>query len=200
MCPTPLSRTAARIPVAARRKTSVHSGASARQRTNRSSQYKASSGIANQIKVEKTGQETGADFVAIPHNGAVSNGQMFSRLSFDGKPLSAGLANMRARWEPIYEVTQIKGDSETHPILSPDDEFADFETYAHALDAAAAAKGGEVAVTVKDGDYARQALRTGLELEDTTPRAATEAGKEAEPAGASVEEPPPVPARAAPSR
>jgi hypothetical protein len=63
-------------------------------------------------------------------------------------------------------VTQIKGDSETHPNQSPDDEFADYETYAHLLDAAGVAAGGEMKEVVAEGDYARRALRNGLAFEE----------------------------------
>ena len=89
--------------------------------------------------LQETSTASGADFISIPHNGNVSNGLMFSREDFEGNPITAQYAQLRARWEPIYEITQIKGDSETHPLLSPTDEFADFETYAHLLDAAAVA-------------------------------------------------------------
>ena len=115
--------------------------------------------------LEKTNKEVGSEIISIPHNGNVSNGLMFSRNDFNGKPITAGYAKLRARWEPIYEITQIKGDSETHPSQSPTDEFADFETYSHLLDAAGAAKGEEIATAVAEGDYARRALRNGLEFE-----------------------------------
>lgn len=107
----------------------------------------------------------GAELLAIPHNSNVSNGLMFSNNDFNGVPITTQYAKTRSRWEPVYEVTQIKGDSETHPKLSPDDEFADFETYAFLLDASGAAKGKKIREVVKAGDYARQALRTGLEQE-----------------------------------
>ena len=116
--------------------------------------------------LETTTSQTGAELIAIPHNGNVSNGLMFSRNDFNGKPIDAPYAKLRARWEPIYEVTQIKGDSETHPNQSPDDEFADFETYAHLLDAAGLASGAEMKEVVAEGDYARRALRNGLEFEE----------------------------------
>ncbi|NIM00023.1 MAG: DUF3604 domain-containing protein, partial [Acidobacteria bacterium] len=64
--------------------------------------------------------------LAIPHNGNLSNGLMFSPNARDGRPIDRAYAETRMRWEPIIEVTQIKGDGETHPLLSADDEFADF--------------------------------------------------------------------------
>ncbi len=115
--------------------------------------------------LDRTTSEHDVELIAIPHNANVSNGLMFSREDFLGEAIDTGYAAKRARWEPLYEVVQIKGDSETHPMLSPEDQFADFETYAHLLDAAGAASGAEVAEVVKEGDYARRGLRTGLELE-----------------------------------
>ena len=67
---------------------------------------------------------------AIAHNGNLSNGRMFPIIeSFTGKKIDLEYAQARARWEPIYEVTQIKGDGEAHPFLSPNDEFADYGTW-----------------------------------------------------------------------
>jgi hypothetical protein len=106
-------------------------------------------------------QNTGAEFLAIPHNGNLSNGRMFKVESFDGKPLSQELAALRARFEKIVEVTQIKGDSEAHPMLSPNDEFADYETWDRSnLDGTEAKKPGMI-----QSEYAREALKTGLKLE-----------------------------------
>ena len=72
-------------------------------------------------------QKTGGQVLAIPHNGNLSNGVMFALETASGKPLTKDYAAQRSRWEPLFEVTQIKGDSEMHPLLSPDDTFSDFE-------------------------------------------------------------------------
>ena len=75
-------------------------------------------------------QKTGGKLLAIAHNGNLSNGLMFDDVTLtDKKPLTRDYAERRMRWEPIYEVTQIKGDGEAHPSLSPSDEFADFGTW-----------------------------------------------------------------------
>jgi hypothetical protein len=71
-------------------------------------------------------QQTGGRVLAIPHNGNLSNGRMFETVDFAGKPLTKDYAERRARWEVLQEVMQTKGNSETHPTLSPNDEFADF--------------------------------------------------------------------------
>jgi hypothetical protein len=70
--------------------------------------------------------ETGGRILAIPHNGNLSNGLMFDDRTLSGKRLTRDYAERRNIWEPLYEVTQIKGDGETHPALSPNDEFADY--------------------------------------------------------------------------
>lgn len=111
--------------------------------------------------LERTSAATGAEFIAIPHNSNISKGYMFAETSLRGEPLSAADARTRLRWEPVVEVTQIKGDSETHPLFSPDDEFADFETYSYTFDV----QDGPPRTEPQRGDYIRQALQRGLALE-----------------------------------
>ena len=72
--------------------------------------------------------DTGGDVLAIAHNGNLSNGRMFPVAEAFGSRIDHRYAASRAMWEPLYEATQTKGDSEAHPLLSPNDEFADFET------------------------------------------------------------------------
>jgi hypothetical protein len=106
-------------------------------------------------------QQTGSEVLAIPHNGNLSNGRMFSVEAFDGKPLTKELATMRARFEPLIEATQIKGDSEAHPFLSPNDEFADYEKWDRSnLNGTEAKTPGMLQY-----EYAREALKNGLALE-----------------------------------
>jgi len=104
--------------------------------------------------------KTDAQVLAIPHNGNLSNGRMFSVKNFDGTPLNRELAELRARIEPLIEATQIKGDSEAHPFLSPDDEFADYETWDKAN-----LNGTELKeASMLQYEYTREALKTGLKL------------------------------------
>ena len=106
--------------------------------------------------------ETGAELLAIPHNGNLSNGRMFSVNKFDGTtPYDRELAELRARLEPIHEVTQIKGDSEAHPMLSPDDEFADHDTWDKSNLNGTEAKAPDMI----QYEYTREALKNGLALE-----------------------------------
>jgi hypothetical protein len=106
-------------------------------------------------------KRTGGEVLAIPHNGNLSNGRMFSVETFDGKPYTKELATLRARFEPIIEATQIKGDSEAHPALSPNDEFADYEKWDKAnLNGTEVKKPG-----MFQYEYSREALKTGLLLE-----------------------------------
>jgi hypothetical protein len=106
-------------------------------------------------------KDTGAEVLAIPHNGNLSNGRMFSVNTFNGKPLTREIAELRASLEPIIEVTQIKGDSEAHPMLSPNDEFADYETWDKSNLNGTEAKTPEML----QYEYTREALKTGLKLE-----------------------------------
>ncbi len=106
-------------------------------------------------------ERTGVEVLAIPHNGNLSNGRMFSVETFNGKPLTRELAELRAALEPVVEVTQIKGDGEAHPMLSPNDEFADYETWDRSnLDGTELKK-----PEMLQYEYAREALKTGLVLE-----------------------------------
>ncbi len=107
-------------------------------------------------------RKTGGDLLAIAHNGNLSNGMMFPLDSqSNGNPLDARYAQERDKWEPLYEATQMKGDGETHPFLSPDDEFADFETWdAGNLDMSEAKTDAMLA-----GEYARDGLKRGLQLQ-----------------------------------
>jgi len=107
-------------------------------------------------------EKTGGQVLAIAHNGNLSNGRMFPIIeSFTGKPIDREYAETRAQRERIYEVTQIKGDGEAHPFLSPNDEFANYERWDK----------GNLDLTVKkkpemlEFEYARSALRNGLKLE-----------------------------------
>ena len=108
--------------------------------------------------LDETSASTGADFIAIPHNSNISKGYMFDTETLRGQPLSAEYIAARSRWEKVTEVTQIKGDSETHPELSPRDAFADFETFDFYIQRDA------TPYVASQGDYIRSALRTGLEL------------------------------------
>jgi hypothetical protein len=105
-------------------------------------------------------KKTGGQVLAIPHNGNLSNGIMYSAETFGGKPMDRAYAEARIRHEPLMEVTQIKGDGETHPFLSPNDEFADFERWDVEF---------EKMTRVKDSllqfNYARSALKLGLKLD-----------------------------------
>lgn len=106
-------------------------------------------------------QTTGGRVLAIPHNGNLSNGKMFEPLTAAGQPISAEYARKRARWEPLYEVTQVKGDAETHPLLSPDDAYADYETW----DFGNTNLSEDKQPGMLRFEYARSALRLGLELQ-----------------------------------
>jgi hypothetical protein len=112
--------------------------------------------------LDKTKKETGADFVAIPHNSNISKGRMYASVDYEGRPIDADYARLRSTWETVAEVTQIKGASETHPILSPNDEFANFELYNRLIENRADAQHES---TPTQGDFVRGALKTGIEFE-----------------------------------
>lgn len=103
--------------------------------------------------------KTGGQVLAIPHNGNISNGLMFPILQENGEPLGADYIKTKARWEPITEVTQIKGDGETHAYLSPNDEFANYETWDFGN-----FKGVPKTKDMLEFEYARSALKNGLNL------------------------------------
>ncbi len=105
--------------------------------------------------------KTGGKVLALAHNGNLSNGIMFPiDAQYDGKRLDRAYVNQRALWEPLYEVTQIKGDGETHPFLSPNDEFADYETWDFGNFNPQTSKKDKMLA----GEYAREALKRGLQL------------------------------------
>ena len=108
---------------------------------------------------EKT---TNGDVLALAHNGNLANGIMFPETAqWNGRELDKEYVTERAKWEPMYEVTQIKGDGETHPFLSPNDEFADYETWDKGNLNLSQAKTKDML----KGEYARSALKLGLKLE-----------------------------------
>jgi hypothetical protein len=98
----------------------------------------------------------GSTLFAIPHNANASDGRMFELTKSDGKPIDAAYNATRSANEPLYEITQIKGTSETHPSLSPSDEFAGFEQWDYTLSA------DSERPTHRKGSFARQALLDGL--------------------------------------
>lgn len=100
----------------------------------------------------------GYESIAIPHNPNVSDGLMFRLQTYNGDPLDAAYAEQRMRNEPLVEVTQVKGTSETHPALSPNDEWADFEIYDRLL--------ASYEVSKTEGSYVREAYRNGLKLQE----------------------------------
>jgi hypothetical protein len=109
--------------------------------------------------LDQTSADTGADFIAIPHNSNISRGFMFPRdKTLRDKPIDADWVKARARWETAVEATQIKGDSETDPAVSPDDPFADFEAYPHYISAK------PIPWDPGRGDFVRSGLGLGLEL------------------------------------
>ena len=107
-------------------------------------------------------ERTGGRAFAIPHNGNLSNGLMFSDKDFSGKKMDRAYAEARIQWEPLMEISQIKGDGETHPLLSTEDEFADYETWdVSNIDGSAPKE-----EWMLQYEYARSALKLGLQLGD----------------------------------
>ncbi len=103
---------------------------------------------------------SGHEVMAIPHNSNVSDGRMFDSVTYDGSALTKAHSQQRLKNEPIVEMTQVKGTSETHPALSPNDEFADFEIYDKLL--------SSFVVSKTEGSYVREALANGLGIEKKT--------------------------------
>jgi hypothetical protein len=116
--------------------------------------------------MESYERKTGGRALAIPHNSNLSNGLMFEMTMPGGGPMTADYARKRARWEPVVETTQIKGDSEAHKFLSPNDEFASFGVAGWEL--------GNLPLTRRStpdmfgGNYVREALKRGLTIEALT--------------------------------
>jgi hypothetical protein len=106
---------------------------------------------------------TGGKVLAIPHNSNLSNGLMFELTMPGGGPMTAAYAKRRAAREPVVEITQIKGDSEAHPFLSPNDEFAGFGVTGWELGDLAMAEAKKPEMFA--GEYVREALKRGLQLE-----------------------------------
>jgi hypothetical protein len=102
----------------------------------------------------------GIEALSIPHNSNGSDGTMFERTMWNGQPVDRAWAELRQRNEPLAEITQVKGTSETHPLLSPNDELAGFEIMEWYI-------GNPIPVKKFDGGYVRKALKDGLELEQT---------------------------------
>jgi hypothetical protein len=111
--------------------------------------------------LDETSAATGARFTAIPHNSNISKGYMFPEENrLRGTAIDEEWVKKRAKWERVVEATQFKGDSETDPSVSPDDPFADFETYPHYI------QNNAPAFAPGRGDFVRSALRTGLAIEE----------------------------------
>ena len=111
--------------------------------------------------MEATQEKTGSEVLAIAHNGNLSNGLMFPMIEAFGKNIDRNYAETRAKWEPLYEITQTKGTGEAHPYLSPNDEFANFEIWDKGNLDGSVAKNKDML----EYEYARSALKNGLMLE-----------------------------------
>jgi len=128
---------------------------------------------------------TGGEAISISHNSNISGGRMFPLKDSSGQPIDRAYADMRMRWEPLVEATQVKGDSETHPAVSPDDPFADYETWEGNIGRSETQRMERISTTGDcenpenykcyrykksetdryKGSYVRPALRRGLELQ-----------------------------------
>ena len=104
-------------------------------------------------------RKRGYPVLAIPHNSNASDGAMFGAADYNGRPIDAAYAALRARNEPLVEITQVKGTSETHPTLSPNDEFADFEILPTYI-------ASDKKITKFAGGYVRDAVAEGLQMQD----------------------------------
>ena len=111
--------------------------------------------------MEQYTQKTGDEIFAIAHNGNLSNGAMFALEDLKGEAIDTEYAERRIKWEPLYEVTQMKGDGESHPLLSPNDEFADYENWDRGNWA-----GAKKTPEMLPHEYARGGLKLGLQLEN----------------------------------
>ncbi len=104
--------------------------------------------------------KTGGQLLAIPHNGNLSNGRMFEETTFTGGPMTRAYAEARAKWEPLFEVSQIKGQSESHPSLSPNDEFSSWDLWDRGN-----LNGEDKKPGMYRTEYWREALKSGLKLD-----------------------------------
>lgn len=102
----------------------------------------------------------GVELIAIPHNANISDGRMYALSTYEGDEMNLAYAQTRMRNEPVNEVVQIKGQSMAHPMLSPNDEFANFEVYEHTL-----GRGDPRVPTKISGGFVREALQNGLAIE-----------------------------------
>ena len=109
--------------------------------------------------MDKHRDEQGIDAIAVPHNANGSNGNMFDLVKFAGEPLDAAYAEQRLRNEPLVEITQVKGTSDTHPFLSLNDEWADFEIFPYHIASWNKSR--------PQGSYVREAWMNGLAMEAT---------------------------------
>lgn len=108
---------------------------------------------------------TGGEVMAIPHNGNLSDGLMFAEERMNGEPIDGDYVSRRLRWEPVVEMTQVKGDAEAHPLLSPEDPFADFENW-DKTNIGGTPKDASKLVDMYSHEYVRPVLQVGLQLQE----------------------------------